>query len=428
MSHEISLVEANKFDNEDKLKNLREEFCFPEVAKGKRTLYFAGHSLGLRPKITEKYIHEELEAWAKFGVEGHFSAKRPWLPYHEFVNESLAKLAGAKNSEVVAMNTLTTNLHLMMVSFYRPTQKKYKILIENNTFPADKYAVDSQARFHGFNPQDAIIELKPEPGEITVKPEKILETIRQNKDSLALVMLGNCNYLSGQYFNIPEIVKEAHAVGAFVGFNLAHGMGNLKLNLHDWNCDFAVWCSYKYLNAGPGGIAGAFIHERFHCEKNIPRFEGWWGTNKEKRFLMLPQFEAIPTVEAWQLSNPPIFQLASLRASLDLFDQAGIQNLVQKRDSLTSYLESLLKMKLSGQIEIVTPEQKADTQTRGAMLCLKVDKYGKKMTDWLMHQGALVDFREPNIIRVAPAPLYNKFSDVYQLVNLMEQFFKENHD
>lgn len=423
---DFNLAAAKKFDQEDDLKKLREEFCFPEIAKGKPSLYFAGHSLGLRPKITEKYINEELEAWAKFGVEGHFSAKRPWLPYHEFVNESLAKMAGAKNSEVVAMNSLTANLHLMLVSFYRPTKTRFKILIENNTFPADKYAVDSQARFHGFDPRQAILEFKPEPGELTVRHEKIIETIQANKDNLSLVLLGNCNYLSGQYFDIPSITNAAHEVGAFCGFNLAHGMGNLLLKLHDWNCDFAVWCSYKYLNAGPGGIAGAFVHEKFHNDPKIPRFEGWWGTNKEKRFQMLPQFEAIPTAEAWQLSNPPIFQLASLRASLDLFDQATMPKLVQKRNKLTLYLQALIENKLSQQVEIVTPGFDLSAQTRGAMLCVRIKDKGRNLTEWLMKQGALVDFREPNIIRIAPVPIYCNFSDVFLLTELMEQFFKEN--
>jgi kynureninase len=413
---------ATQFVEQDPLRNFRDEFCFPQLDNVDSTLYFAGHSLGLRPVQTQNYIQEELDSWAKFGVEGHFAAKHPWLPYHEFVTGGLARLVGAKEEEVVAMNTLTTNLHLMLVSFYRPTKKRFKILIENNTFPSDKYAVDSQARFHGFDPEEAIIQLEPGENGLTVSQDRIMEIIEREKDSLALVMLGNCNYLSGQYFDIEAITAKAHEVGAMAGFNLAHGAGNLALDLHKWDTDFAVWCSYKYLNSGPGGIAAAFVHEKHHNDPNIPRFEGWWGTNKQTRFLMEDKIDPIKTVEAWQLSNPPIFQLASLRASLDLFDKATMPKIIEKRDHLTGYLEFLLKEKCGDFLEIVTPAWQEGKQTRGAMLCIRFKKDPKKLSEELVKKGVVVDFREPDIIRIAPAPLYNNHLDVYNLVEMIRQF------
>lgn len=418
-----SLDAAKKLDSNDELKEFKSKFCFPEAPGGKPCLYFAGHSLGLRPKQTQEYIQEELDSWARLGVEGHFAAKYPWLPYHENVTPSLAKLVGAKESEVVAMNTLTTNLHLMLVSFYRPSEvgstKKYKILIENNTFPSDQYAVDSQVRFHGYHPKEAVLELRPSADGKTVEHESLIQQILENKDELALVMLGNCNYLSGQYFDIEAIVKVCRENDIKVGFNLAHGAGNLKLKLNEWGPDFAVWCSYKYLNAGPGGIAAAFVHERHHKDGLLPRFEGWWGTNKKNRFKMERKFEAIESVEAWQLSNPPIFQLASLRSSLDLFDQAGMDRLVAKRDKLTGYAEFLFKQNCSDLLDVVTPPAVEGKQTRGAMLCLKFKQNPKTVADQLSKEGVIVDFREPDIIRLAPAPLYNSFEDVYQVVDLI---------
>ena len=405
MDWETLREEAKALDRRDPLRSFRQEFCLSDP------LYFAGHSLGLRPKQTERYIQEELAAWASMGVHGHFKARPPWFSYHESVSAPLARLVGAKEEEVVAMNTLTVNLHLMLVSFYRPTKKRYKILIENNTFPSDKYAVDSHARFHGFDPKAAIVELLPESETITVSQERVLETIREHGDSLALVMLGNCNYLSGQYFEIESIVQGAKEVGAMVGFNLAHGAGNLKLQLHQWEVDFAVWCSYKYLNSGPGGIAGAFVHQRHHSNPQIPRFEGWWGNSKENRFAMKPEFEPIPTAEAWQLSNPPIFQLAALRASLDLFDRATIDAIVAKRDQLTGYLEKLLQQRCPRKCTIVTPKQ-----YRGAMLCLRFHHNHQDIQKVLQAKGIVVDFRKPDIVRITPVPLYNNYSDVLQLV------------
>ena len=413
---------ANALDQSDPLQSLRQEFCFPS------SLYFAGHSLGLRPQQTEQYIQEELDAWAHMGVKGHLKAKYPWLPYHELVTTTLAKIVGAKESEVVAMNTLTGNLHLMLVSFYRPTPKRYKILIEKNTFPSDKYAVDSQARFHGFDPQQTVVELDADDNQMTTSSQRIQEVIEQHGDSLALVMLGNCNYLSGQCFDMEAITQKAKSIGAMVGFNLAHGAGNLELHLHHWQVDFAVWCSYKYLNSGPGGIAGAFVHQRHHRTPDIARFEGWWGHNKKTRFAMGPWFDPIPTVEAWQLSNPPIFQLAALRSSLDLFERATMDAIIAKRDRLTRYLEQLLQRQCPHQCTIITPPLEDGKQTRGAMLCIRLQlaslasshstpqKDSKEVVQKLQEQGIVVDFRSPDIIRITPAPLYNNYSDVYQLV------------
>ncbi len=422
-SHEQdSLEAARRLDLDDPLRSYREEFHIPLIdgpnGEKRPQLYFAGHSLGLMPKRAREYVDLELEEWSKLGVAGHFSAKHPWLPYHENVTENLAHIVGAQPNEVVAMNSLTTNLHLMMVSFYRPSSSRFKILIENNTFPSDRYAVDSQARYHGFDPLRAVVELKPRVGEnsngMTVDTEQLLKQIHALGDSLALVMLGQCNYLSGQAFEMAEIVKAAKKIGASVGFNLAHGAGNLLLALHDAGADFAVWCSYKYLNSGPGGIAGAFVHERHLRDKSIPRLSGWWGHNKKTRFEMGPTFEPIPTVEAWQLSNPPILQLAALRASTEIFARAKMPALRQKSERLTNYLEWLLKRRLGEKIQIVTPE------TRGAMLCVRIPGVGKEIESRVRQRGAVIDFREPDILRMAPAPLYNSFEDVFHLVQALQ--------
>ncbi len=414
-SEENSLKAARAFDVTDQLSKFRSQFHLPEH-NGRPQLYFAGHSLGLMPKKASEYVNDELQSWAQYGVEGHFKGKKPWLPYHENITASFSRLVGAKESEVVAMNTLTVNLHLMMVSFYKPTATRNKILIENNTFPSDKYAVDSQARFHGFNPSETIVELKSDlDGGLCVSEQSIIDTIKKLGPSLSLVMLGNCNYLSGQKFNFQKIVEAARSVGANVGFNLAHGAGNLDMRLHDWDVDFAVWCSYKYLNSGPGGLAGAFVHEKHHLTKDVSRFEGWWGHNKNSRFKMEPLFEAIPTIEAWQLSNPPILQLATLRASMEIFDAAEISKLRKKGDHLTSYFQWLIEQNLKGTAEVITPKE------RGSMLCLKLSNNPRYFMDQLIANGAIVDFREPNIIRATPVPLYNSYEDVFNLVQLMKE-------
>jgi len=413
--------EAQTLDSEDPLKEFRNGFILPEAHLGNTPLYFAGHSLGLMPKKAFDYVKEEFDAWASLGAEAHTQGRHPWLDYHENVTPSFARLVGAKESEVVAMNSLTVNLHLMMVSFYRPTKERFKILIENNTFPSDKYAVDSQARFHGFDPQIAIVELRPEPGQMTVSNEAIQEQIKKLGNSLALVLLGNCNYLTGQQFDFQQVINAAQSVGAKVGFNLAHGAGNLALKLHEWGPDFAVWCGYKYLNAGPGAIAAAFVHERHLGQPEIPRFAGWWGHNKTSRFKMGPHFDPLNTVEAWQLSNPPIWQLASLRASMEIFDRATMSAIRKKGEQLTNFFASMLKQRLGDQVTIVTPEE-----ARGSMLCLRFKKDPKIWLPRLKKLNVHVDFREPDIIRATPIPLYNTFTEVSSLVELFKLVLEES--
>jgi len=413
--NDLTLEASKNFDTEDSLKNFRDKFNFPKDEGGKELLYFTGHSLGLMPKQTKEYLDHELDAWANLGVEGHFKGKYPWMPYHEFLTEKMASIVGGKQNEVVVMNSLTVNLHLMLASFYRPKKERFKILIENNTFPSDKYAVDSQARFHGYDPSKAIIQFDPKSHDMVVSDEEIERTILENKDSLALIMLGNVNYLSGQRFNFEKIVKLAHDNGILVGFNLAHGAGNIELKLHDWKVDFAVWCTYKYLNSGPGGIAGCFVHEDHGYDEKIPRLEGWWGHKKDSRFKMPPTFEPIGGAETWQLSNPPIFPLASLRSSLDLFDQAGILNLQKKSRHLTSYFKFLIKEKCGDRFEVMTPED------CGAMICINTGGHGKKLVDDFVEKGVIADFREPNILRAAPVAMYNSYEDVYRFVEIMEK-------
>ncbi len=413
------LAAARRFDQTDELAGFRSEFTFPTNSEGERLLYFAGHSLGLMPKRAREALNAECDAWGRYAVRGHFKAEQPWRRSHTFVASSLARIVGAQSDEVVAMNTLTVNLHLMLVSFYRPTQQRYKIIIENNAFPSDQYAVDSQARYHGFDPAGAIVELRPQPGQLALTEEDVLEQIEAVGDELALVMLGNCNYLSGQCFDMRAITKLGHKLGAMVGFNLAHGAGNILLDLHDANVDFAVWCCYKFLNAGPGGVAAAFVHARHHGRDDIPRFEGWWGTKEQDRFKMRRRIDRIPTAEAWVLSNPPVFQMAALRASLELFDAATMARLRHKSAMLTCYLEWLLKENAGDFAEVVTPPHSTQKQTRGCTLSLRFRKDPRGMLQVLSDNGAVTDFREPDIIRVAPIPLYNSFEDVYRFSEIV---------
>lgn len=410
---------AKKMDAQDPLAPLRKEFVFPKDSRGADALYLAGNSLGLQPIKARTYIEEELDDWGKLGVEGHFEARHPWLPYHENLTDMTARLVGALPAEVVVMNTLTVNLHLMMVSFYRPTPSRYKIVIERGAFPSDKYAVDSQAAHHGFDPADTVVELTPRSGERTLRTDDIIATLDKHGGSVALVLLGQVNYLTGQAFDVPRICNAAHNNGALFGLNLAHGAGNLELKLHDWNVDFAVWCGYKYLNSGPGALAGCFIHERHVSKKNLPRFAGWWGHNKETRFQMGPQFDPIPTAEGWQLSNPPIFQLAALRASLELFDRATMSASRKKSVSLTGYLEYLLLRIPNRFIEIITPEEPS---ARGCQLSFTVKGKPRELLTYLKNEGAVCDFREPNVLRAAPTALYNSYLDVYRFVNLIAEY------
>ncbi|MEN9722789.1 MAG: hypothetical protein RJB38_775 [Pseudomonadota bacterium] len=417
---------AQEWDRDDGLAAFREEFLFPKVPlsaspglAGTDVLYFAGNSLGLQPKKAKQYVEEELEDWARFAVEGHFRARHPWMPYHEFMTEKLARVVGAKTTEVVAMNTLTVNLHLMMVSFYRPASDRYKIVIERGAFPSDQYAVASQAAFHapksGFDPRHAIVELTPRPGEDCLRDDDILEALEREGKSVALVLLGNVNYLTGQAFDVAAITRKARDIGAYVGFDFAHAVGNLELKLHDWAPDFAVWCSYKYLNSGPGAIAGCFVHERHHGDRTLPRWAGWWGHNKTTRFLMGSEFDPIPTAEAWQLSNQPILSLAPMRASLEIFDAAGMSELRKKSVKLTAFLEGLLK-EVSG-VTVVTP---AEPERRGVQLSLRVGSDPKGFSKALEKWGVIADAREPDIVRVAPAPLYTRFEDLVRLTAAIE--------
>ena len=400
------------------VQNFRSRFHIPNSADGTSAIYLTGNSLGLQPITTRKYIEEELEDWARLGVEGHLHARHPWLPYHEFVTEPMARVVGAKSVETVVMNSLTVNLHLMMVSFYRPEGKRRKIVIEKGAFPSDQYAVASQIRFHGLETQEALIELTPREGEATLRTADIIETIERNADEIALVMMGGVNYYTGQAFDMKAITEAGHRAGAAVGFDLAHAAGNIELHLHDWVVDFAVWCSYKYLNAGPGAIAGAFVHERHANAFDLPRFAGWWGHNKQTRFQMGPEFDPLPGAEGWQLSNPPIFQLAALRASLEIFDDAGMGNLRAASIKLTGHLESLLKQIKNDRISIITP---SDPEQRGCQLSIRVKDADKNLFDAITECGVVADWREPDVIRVAPVPLYNTFEDVEKFAGILKE-------
>jgi kynureninase len=409
---------AKESDEQDLLRGFRDKFFIPKLPTGENVIYLTGNSLGLQPKTTRTFIEQELKDWETFGVEGHFNAKNPWLPYHELLTEQMAEIVGAKPIEVVVMNSLTVNLHLLMVSFYRPNGKRNKIVIEKNAFPSDQYAVKSQIEFHGFNVEKSLIELSPRENETCLRTEDILQTIRDNGDEIALILLGGVNYYTGQAFDFEAITRVGHSIGAIVGFDLAHAAGNIELQLHDWKVDFAAWCSYKYLNSGPGGIGGVFIHERHVAKADLPRFAGWWGHEKETRFLMGDEFVPIQSAEGWQLSNPPIFQLASLRASLEIFHDAGMKNLVAKSKKLTDYLEFLLAQIESSRIEIITP---SNSNERGCQLSIRVKLADKSLFKAISEYGVIADWREPDVIRVAPVPLYNSFIDCWRFVEILKE-------
>ena len=408
---------AGEMDTRDPLKCFREYFFIPKRSDGSDAIYFTGNSLGLQPRTVRDHIEQELRDWEVLAVEGHIHAKNPWLPYHEFVTEPLARVVGAMPIEVVAMNSLTVNLHLLMVSFYRPTKERYKIVIEKGAFPSDQYAVESQIRFHGML-QDALIELAPRDGESTLRTEDIIETIEREGDAIALVLLGGVNYYTGQAFDMKAITEAGHRMGSIVAFDCAHAAGNLELQLHDWNIDFAAWCSYKYLNAGPGAIAGVFIHERHARSFDLPRFAGWWGHDKATRFMMGPEFNPLEGAEGWQISNPPILQLAALRSSLAIFDEAGMPALRDKSEKLTGYLEFLLREIDDDRISVITP---SDPSQRGCQLSIRVKDADKSLFEAVTSSGVFADWREPDVIRVAPVPLYNSFSDVYAFAEMLRQ-------
>ena len=424
MSQEFSLEYARALDAQDALKAFRDQFYFPKH-NGKEVIYFTGNSLGLQPKTVASYIQQELDDWANLGVEGHFHAKHPWMPYHEFFTKQLADLVGAKETEVVAMNQLTVNIHLLMASFYRPTKERYKIICEAKAFPSDQYALETQVRHHGLNPEDAIIEVHPREGEYLIREEDIIQTIQQHTDSLALVFWGGVNYYSGQLFDMQAITKAAHAVGAYAGFDLAHAAGNVRLQLHDWNADFATWCSYKYLNSGPGGVSGIYIHEKHATNTNMPRFAGWWGHEKHTRFLMEKGFRAIPTAEGWQLSNAPVLSMAAHKASLDIFEKAGWDRLHAKRKKLSVYLHQVMSVVNASfkepVLKVITPD---DPSKRGCQLSMLMLKDGKKIFNALTEQGVIADWREPNVIRIAPVPLYNSFEDIYRFAVICRDALK----
>jgi kynureninase len=420
MEFEQSLDFARKLDENDPLKKFRKRFYLPPH-NGKKAVYFCGNSLGLQPKTVRENINLELDDWAKHGVEGHFQAKYPWFSYHEILTNETARLVGALPVEVVMMNQLTVNLHFLMVSFYRPAGKRYKILCEQKAFPSDQYVMETQARFHGFDPDQAIIEVGPREGEYTIRHEDIISAIEKNSDELALIMIGGVNYFSGQAFDMKSITEAGHKAGAVVGFDLAHAAGNLKMELHNWNVDFAAWCSYKYLNSGPGSVAGAFVHEKHATSFDLPRFGGWWGHDKHKRFLMEKGFSPIKGAEGWALSNAPVFSMAANKAALDIFDEAGMDALCKKSEILTGYLEFTIEeinRKKNCNLQIITPKNKKE---RGCQLSIIAHDHGKDLYNLLTQNGVISDWREPNVIRVAPVPLYNSFEDVFTFGQVLEK-------
>ena len=416
MEFKNSLVFAQQLDAVDPLRKYRDEFHFPKV-KGKDVIYFTGNSLGLQPKRTQKFVDDIMKDWKDLAVEGHFHAEKPWWDYHERLAAPLAKVVGAKTPEVSVMNTLTVNLHMLMVSFYRPTEKRFKIICEEKAFPSDQYMLNSQVEFHGFDANTAIVEVKKRPGENFWHTQDVIDKINEVGEELALVLIGGVNYYNGQVFNMEAITKAAKAQGAFIGWDLAHGVGNVELKLHDWGVDFAAWCSYKYMNSGPGNASGIFVHEKYLNNNEIPRFEGWWGTKKETRFLMKPEFEPMENADAWQVSNPPVLSLAPYLASLEMFDEVGMEALISKRNLIVAYLEFILQeidKETEGSFEIITPKD------RGCQLSVFLHGQGKDLFNYLMDNGVITDWREPNVIRLAPAPFYCSFADMYNFGQILK--------
>ena len=419
---EFSKEWALQQDEQDELKSFRSKFLLP-LHNEYECVYFTGNSLGLQPKTTAAAIQQELNDWAKFGVEGHFLAKNPWVSYHEQFAEGTTALVGARPDEVVVMNQLTSNLHFLLVSFYRPTQKRYKIICEAKAFPSDQYALQSQIKFHGFHPSDALIEISPRMGEHYLRTEDVLQVIQDHHESVALVMMGGVNYLTGQVFEMKTITTAAHNAGAVCGWDLAHAAGNIELNLHDWNVDFACWCSYKYLNSGPGSVAGAFVHERHLQDLDLPLFAGWWGHDKNERFKMESVFRPMATAERWQVSNAPVLSMAAYKASLEIFQEAGMYRLINKSKKLTAYLEFVLNCISASQpkdstFEIITPKE------RGCQLSVVAHSRGKDLYKQLLQNGIITDWREPNVIRMAPVPLYNSFQDIFRFGTILQSILK----
>ncbi|TDN87180.1 kynureninase [Salegentibacter sp. 24] len=424
MQFQNTLEYARELDAQDSISSYREEFIFPQH-QGNNVIYFTGNSLGLQPKSARNYVDEIMTDWANLAVEGHFSAKKPWWDYHERFSGKLAKVVGAKPAEVTVMNTLTVNLHLLMVSFYRPEGRRYKIICEEKAFPSDQYMISSQVRFHGYDPKDAIVEIKRREGENNFRTQDILATIREVGEECALILIGGVNYYTGQVLAMEEITKSGHEIGAFVGWDLAHAAGNIELKLNHWNVDFAAWCSYKYMNSGPGNASGCFINEKYHNQKDIPRFEGWWGHNKERRFLMEPEFQPENGADAWQISNAPVLALAPYLASLEMFDKVGMPALIEKRNKLVAYLEFVLHeidKEVDSNFEIITPKNQDE---RGTQLSVFLHGQGRALFNYLMKNGVITDWREPNVIRLAPAPFYCSFEDMYQFGQILKKGIQE---
>lgn len=415
--YKATLDYAQEQDKKDKLAYLRDQFHIPKDKNGNNWLYFTGNSLGLQPKSTQKYIQQELDDWARYGVEGHFEAQNPWLPYHEFLTESMSKIVGAKPLEVVVMNTLTTNLHLLMVSFYQPTKKKYKIVIESDAFPSDRYAVQSQLKFHGYDVEEGLIEWKPREGEELLNIEDLEQIVSEQGDEIALLLIGGVNYYTGQYLDLKRIAEIGHAKNCFVGIDLAHGAGNISPELHNSGVDFAAWCTYKYLNSGPGSLGGLFVHEKHAKNKELPRFAGWWNHNKETRFNMRQPFDVMDGAEGWQLSNPPILSMAAIRASLDMFNKVGMEALREKSERLTGYFEFLINQLDTDRIKIITP---SNPKERGCQLSIQVQNADKSLHKKLTENNIITDWREPDVIRCAPVPMYNSFEDVFRMVEILK--------
>ena len=415
-----TLEYAKNLDSQDVLSDYRARFYIPNI-NGQEALYFTGNSLGLQPKSTVNYLNQELDDWAEFGVEGHFKAKNPWVSYHNILSHPFAKLVGAYPNEVVAMNGLSVNLHLMLVSFYLPNGRRTKILCESKAFPSDQYVLESQVKFHGLDPQETIVEVAPRDGEHTIRHEDILATIDELGDELALVFWGGVNYYTGQVFDMADISSKASAVGAVVGFDLAHGVGNVMLDLHNWQVDFACWCSYKYLNSGPGSVSGVFVHQKHASNSELPRFAGWWGHDQERRFLMEKHFAPMMGAQGWQLSNAPVFSMAACKASMDLFDEVGMPALSAKSRQLTNFMEFIFNDISSRytncNFEIITPKE---TKQRGCQLSILTHGQGKNLFDYISAKGVIADWREPNVIRLAPVPFYNSFEDIFRMGQIIE--------
>lgn len=423
ISFKAELAFARMMDRRDKLASYRGRFHIPKAEDGSDTVYLCGNSLGLQPTNAADYVIAELEKWRDFGVKGHFEGSFPWMPYHEFLAPAMAELVGGGDGEVVVMNSLTVNLHLMMVSFYRPTPERHRILIEDQAFPSDRYAVQSQIKFHGFDPEQSTCLLRPRDGEATIRHEDVCNLIEREGDEIALILLPGVQYYTGQVFDMAAIARLGQKKGCMVGFDLAHAVGNIPLRLHDWDADFAVWCTYKYLNAGPGAVGGCFVHARHGSAAHMPRLSGWWGHDKANRFEMIHPFQASLGAEGWQLSNPPILSLASIRASLDVFRDAGfMQPLRQKSETLTGYLHWLLQEELGPAVEVITPSATAD---RGCQLSIRAPG-GKALFEKLDQAGIVGDWREPDVIRIAPVPLYNSFEDCYRFVTILKSLLDKS--